>query len=76
MSSDVNAESNKPHYCFGVCRAVEVCNGVDSAVGKEYSFGNKFETEVDNGLTIDGTFIDAQLQAVARKAPHDFCNNF
>ena len=76
MSSNLNAEAYKSHHCFGVCGAVEVGDGVDSAVCEEYSFGNKFETEVDNGLTIDGTFIDAQLQAVARKAPHDFCNNF
>ena len=58
MPSDVNAEAYEPHDCFGVGWAVEVRNGVNPAVGQEYSFRNKFETKVHNCLAVECTFVD------------------
>ena len=43
MSPDVDAEPYESHDTFGVCGAVKIAYGVDSAVREEDTFGDEFE---------------------------------
>ena len=76
MSPDIDAEPNESHDTFGVCGAVKIAYGIDSAVSEEDTFGDEFEAQMYDGFAIDGAFIDAKFETMTSEAPHDLGHYF
>ena len=59
VTPDINAEAYETHDGLGVCGAGIVCYSVHPTFCQRYTFGFKLEAEVDYGVAINSTFVDA-----------------
>ena len=76
MSPDIDAEPNESHDTLGVRGAVEIADGIYSAVSEEDPFWDEFEAQMYDGFAVDSAFVDAEFEAMTSEASHDLGHYF